>query len=120
MTEQSFDVSGDTVTVWHIGNEYQPDDRAYRQRYGYRITTDAWEFVGNDIRSGCSADVDVADAARCLFSFLSACAESRQYRDRGWGPGENADLFPEHVGQWAERNDDEISLLSMDPEEIDV
>ena len=110
---ETFTIGNATVTVEHDGRDYHPDDSAYRQRYTYAIRTDAWEYVANDIRSGCSADVDVADAARKLFLFLGACAESRQYPN-----GENADLFPEHVGQWAEENSDEISILSIDPNEL--
>ncbi|WP_141564265.1 hypothetical protein [Mycolicibacterium palauense] len=102
------------VTVEHEGSDFDPDFRAYRQRYTYTITTPEWQYVDNDIRSGCDAEVDVADASRTLFSFLSACAESRSY-----GGGENYDLFPEHVGGWAEENSDELSMLSIDPAELD-
>lgn len=131
-TEQTFDIVSNpgskwenraTVTVWHDGEDREPDSRIdrpeFRQRYGYKIVANGWEFVGNDIRSGCDAAVDVPDAARSLFSFLSACAESRAYRDRGHGPGENVDLFPEHVGEWAESVSDELGMLSIDPAEFD-
>lgn len=116
---ETFNVNGATVTVWHDGRDYSPQDSDYRQRYGYRIIADGWEYVDNDIRSGCSDPVDVADAARTLFSFLTACAESRSYRVRNGYGGENADLFPEHVGAWAEANSDELSILSINPEEMD-
>lgn len=39
-----------------------------------------------------------------LLSFLDACAESRRYR------GDNSDLFPDAVGEWAEQWSDEIRL----------
>ena len=113
-----FNVDGATVTVWHDGREVDIDFGQYRQRYGYRIVANGWEYVSNDIRSGCSARVDVADAARTLFSFLAACAESRTYGD-GSGWSENASLFPNHVGAWAESASDELSMLSMDPAELD-
>ncbi|AEK10060.1 hypothetical protein FDH96_gp107 [Mycobacterium phage Rey] len=109
-----FTIGDATVKVEHDGQDFDPDFRAYRQRYTYIITTPDWQYVGNDIRSGCSAEADVADASRSLFSFLSACAESRSY-----GGGENSDLFPEHVGEWAEENSDELSILSIDPAELD-
>ena len=51
-----------------------------------------------------------------LLSFLSACAESRRYA-RTSRTGENADLFPEHVGQWAETNSDEIQMAAFEIEE---
>lgn len=106
---------GDTaITVDYIGKAFEPGG-SWRRNYGYSIVTSEWRYDGNDIHSGVGAAIDVEDAARVLFSFLSACAESRGY---GSG-GENADLFPEHVGQWAEENSDEIGLLSIDPAELD-
>jgi hypothetical protein len=113
-------IDGATVKLYSIGQDYSPEDSAFRQRYQYEITTPDWQYVDNDIRSGCGADVDEPDMLRTLFSFLSACAESRQYVTRNGGTAENADLFPEHVGQWAEENSDEISMLSIDPAEMDL
>lgn len=107
--EHIFEISGATVTVRSIGNEYQPSDRAYRQRYAYVIAADGWEYVGDDIRSGCGADVDLKDAAQTLLSFLGACAESRQF---GTEQSENWGLFPDHVANWAVKESDEISLLA--------
>lgn len=52
-----------------------------------------------------------------ILSFLTACAESRSYAERrGKSPmdGENSDLFPDHVGQWAQEFSDEISMLELD------
>lgn len=113
---ERFDINGATVTVWHDGRDYSPEDSGYRQRYGYKITTKTWEYIGNDIRSGCGAAPDVSEAARTLFGFLAACAESRAYVTRSGGRGENADLFPEYVGQWAEENSDDLSILSLEEE----
>lgn len=120
---RTFDVGddGDTiVTVESSGAD--PDDaarpgdpRAYRQRYAYSIVTPDWRYDGDDIQSGCGADVDEDKAARTLFSFLGAAAES--YRHHGMQHvGENGDLFPAHVTEWAYMNDDEIGLLSLEEE----
>lgn len=51
---------------------------------------------------------------RSLCTFLSACAESRDYAERTGSASENGDLFPEHVGAWAQENSDELTLLSME------
>lgn len=110
-------VGDGTVSVWHEGPDYCPDDRAYRQRYAYRITADGWEYVGNDIHSGCNAEPDVKSALATLLNFLGACAESRAYGARNGYDGENADLFPDHVGEWAETNSDEISCAAIELEE---
>lgn len=110
----TYSIAGATVSVDHIGRDYSPEDRDYRQRYSYSIVTDAWRYDGDDIRSGCSAPVNVDSAAETLFSFLGACAESREYRERTGRGGENAELFPEHVGSWAEEHSDEIAMLACE------
>lgn len=112
MAELSFEVGSDSVAIEHDGKVFDPEFQGYRQQYHYLIATDAWQYIGNDIQSGCGKDVDTADAARTLFSFLSTCAESLTYRDvLGYG-GENADLFPSHVARWAQMNSDELLYLS--------
>ena len=106
---------GDTaITVDYIGKAFEPGG-SWRRNYGYSIVTSEWRYDGNDIHSGVGAAIDVEDAARVLFSFLSACAESRDYRDSNGSGGENAELFPEHVGQWAQDNSDDITMLSLNP-----
>lgn len=107
---------GSIVQVWHIGNEWQSDDMAYRQRYGYVIvsasdaTSHGWRYDGNDIRSGCGAGIDVMDAAQTLVLFLGASAEAYRYGS----DSENYDLFPAHVMEWAYMNSDDIAVLSLD------
>lgn len=115
-TDQVFDIDGATVKLWHDGSDRHLDDSGFRQRYGYSITTPEWEYVGNDLRSGVSADVDTEHLSRDLLGFLYACAESRKYFAE-FGVGDNVDLFPEHVGRWAESVCDELSILSADPED---
>ena len=110
---------GSLVSVWWLGAEYQPEDRADRQRYGYSIIGPAedqrhsWQYVGDDIRSGCDAEPNVTEAAETLFSFLYAAAEAYRYGMSG-GTSENDDLFPEHVMEWAYMNDDAISMVSLE------
>lgn len=101
---------GSQITVWSDGTDYDPSDAGERQRYTYRIATAQWSYTGNDIRSGVGAEVDTADALRTLCSFLGACAESGEHAR------ENASLFPPHVRDWAQQNDDEIAMASMEEE----
>ena len=68
-----------------------------------------------DLRSGCGGGDDRSGLAD-LLAFLGAAAESYQYRMRTGRSGENEDLFPPAVVQWAAENADEISLLQMDIE----
>jgi hypothetical protein len=119
---------GSIVSVWWLGAEYQPEDRAERQRYGYSIIgpevnpgtierqcgrRHSWQYVGDDIRSGCNAEPNVTDAAETLFSFLGAAAEAYRYSMAG-GASENDDLFPGHVMEWAYMNDDVISMVGYE------
>ncbi|MFT7021375.1 MAG: hypothetical protein ACJA07_000452 [Rhodococcus sp. (in: high G+C Gram-positive bacteria)] len=104
-------IADSTITVEHDGNHWQPDDRGNRQRYRYVISTPQWEHIGNDINSGVGAEPDERNALVTLASFLSACAESRNY-----GGGENSSMFPDHVGEWAQANSDELALLADDGE----
>jgi hypothetical protein len=45
---------------------------------------------------------------------MGACAESREYRTRNGYGGENADLFPGHVGQWCEDYSDDIAMVGWE------
>lgn len=61
----------------------------------------------------------VAACLGAFLSFLGACAESRAYGLRHHGDpmrGENSDLFPPHVGEWAEMHSDELAMLSFELE----
>jgi hypothetical protein len=109
MQHYTFD-NGSTVAVWHDGR--YPDFAALRQRYGYAITTPAWEYVADDIHSGCGDPIDEDDAAATLFAFLSAAATELWYEMGG------QHIFPEEVAEWAQEHEDEISLLSarLEPE----
>lgn len=53
------------------------------------------------------------EALGSLCSFLGACAESYHYAGE---EGENANLFPERVRDWAVMNSDEIAMLAMEIE----
>lgn len=60
------------------------------------------------------------DGFASILAFLSACAESRNYAERRGkdaSEGENSDLFPEFVGQWAQENSDEIDMIQLEIEE---
>jgi len=57
------------------------------------------------------------DGFSAILSFLGACAESRKYATRKGldaMEGENSDLFPASVGEWAEANSDEIAMLDCE------
>lgn len=67
--------------------------------------------------AGATDESELQGGFASICSFLGACAESRQYATRTGRKGECADLFPEDVGQWAEQNSDEISMVGCEIEE---
>jgi hypothetical protein len=54
-----------------------------------------------------------------LLVFLDAAQESYRYRISTGRTGENEDLFPPEVVEWAYQNSDEIGLLSCELSETD-
>jgi hypothetical protein len=101
-----------TISIEYAGNE--PDGRV---RYRYFIDfADGTEHVGEDLRSGVRGG-SLREGMESLLSFLEACSESRRHGlDE---PGENADLFPDNVGEWACQNDGEIASVRLWIEETE-
>lgn len=99
----SFD-NGRFVLDFPDGSEYTIEDFNFPR---CRIAGDTDESV-------------LQDGFRAVLSFLCACAESRSYAERhSRDPmdGENSDLFPEHIGMWAQQHSDEIGLAQLEIEE---
>lgn len=76
-------------------------------------------FFGDDLQSG-NGGGDLQSGFVSLLSFLSACGESYGYRLRTGREGENCDLFPEPVAEWAYQNASEISLLQLEIEKSET
>lgn len=93
--------------------EATPDNR---QGYLVYIDTLEFEYCASDIASKVGGG-SLQDGLQAALSFLDACAESRAYHARTGRRGDNADLFPSHVGEWAETNSDEIGMLACELEE---
>lgn len=94
-----------------------------RTRYNWviDIKTDGKEesFHGNDLQSGCGGG-DLIEGFRSLLSFLSAAGESFAYAERmgkDGMEGENSDLFPKEVAEWAAQNSTELQMACFDLEE---
>ena len=77
-----------------------------RERYRYYIDGGDVSYTSDDLQSGCQGG-NLQEGLESLLSFLGACAEG----------GENADLFPPDVAEWAKSNSDEISMLAVELEE---
>lgn len=87
-----------------------------RLRYRYFIDSPDFEYSNDDLKSGCG-NGDLQSGLASLLSFLTAAAESLSYRLRTGRTGENEDLFPANVVEWAHLYSDELSMLQMELEE---
>ena len=100
------------------------DDGRARSEYfidysGDEYGAGRWEYSADDLQTGCGGG-SLQGQLSTLCSFLSACAESYAYDIRRGGDGsggENSDLFPAHVREWAHQNSDEISMLAIELDE---
>lgn len=94
----------------HLRVERNGKDWERRTVYYYSITgsgLDHREY--QDLCTGVGMDPGPLAMLATLLSFLTACAES--YPD-----GENADLFPRDVAEWAAQHSDELSMLRFEIE----
>lgn len=111
--KQPFQISPRLLPALNIGGalvqlETLPA-RSSDNRTVYRWTIDlpgGAEFTGSDLRSGCGGG-SLQSGFQDLLTFLGAFAEG----------GENADLFPEGLREWAESAADEIACLRCELEE---
>lgn len=77
---------------------------------------DGTEHHGDDLQSGVGGG-NLREMLVSLLSFLGACGESVNYGQRTGRDGENANLFPPPVAQWADENSDELACVGCDIEE---
>lgn len=101
-----------------ISIEYSPrhgDER--RLRYRYHIDIDKGpSHTADNLQSGNGTNNGLQGGLVSLLSFLGAAAESYRYAG---AEGENADLFPLPIVQWAAQNSDEISLAKLELSETE-
>lgn len=84
-----------------------------RTRYRWYIDLDGHEFTGDDLQSGASGG-SLQSGLESLLSFMSAFGESVSYQRRTGREGDNADLFPAGLADWADINSDELGLLASE------
>lgn len=88
-----------------------------RTRYVVHIDIGKRHHEDHTLQSGCCGG-SLQSGLESLLCFLAACGESIAYGERaGRGDGENADLFPRWVGEWARDNSDELSMLECELQE---
>jgi hypothetical protein len=74
------------------------------------------EHSDDDLQSGCQGG-SLREGLESLLSFLSACGESVNHATRTGRAGENADLFPPAIAEWAAQHSDEIAIAALEVEE---
>lgn len=94
---------GTTISIEAIG---RTSEGRVRYRYFLDFEEGPEAYSDSDLRSGCGESVDHRAMLAALLKFLGACAES-------FPDGENADLFPRGVGEWARRMSDELAMLEF-------
>lgn len=99
----------------HLRVERNGEDWEGRTVYYYSITgTGLWCVEYDDLRTGVGMDDGPLAMLGTLLAFLTACAESISYLPGGGG--ENADLFPRDVAEWAAQHSDELAMLQFEIE----
>ena len=86
---------------------------------GDEYGAEAWSYSADDLQTGVGGG-SLQGQLSTLCVFLFACAESYAYDIRRGGDGsggENSDLFPAHVREWAHQHDDELSMLACELDE---
>ncbi len=67
--------------------------------------------------AGQTAGGRIQEGFVAILSFLSACAESRNYAERDGkeaSEGENSNLFSDEIGKWAQDEKETIEMLSFE------
>jgi len=103
-------VAGATISIEPTKNRDRDGKPEWRW---YVDLSDGREFSGAELW-GREAAGGILES---LLSFMAACGESVNYRDRTGRGGDNADLFPSGLAEWCGLNSDELSAAAFDCEE---
>jgi len=99
------------VDVWCDGRQYDADTEAYRPIYSYKIAGPEWTYDANDIFGACSEVPNLAAASQSLFAFLYASQQGMAGSGRFHAENEHADLYPQHVREWAYHFSEQLELV---------
>ena len=90
-----------------------------RTVYNYKIEGEGLKYSSRDLKSGCQGG-NLKEGMESLLSFLGAAGESFSYSERmghDGMDGENSDMFPREITEWAANNSDELAMLGLELEE---
>src|SRR5574340_746155 len=98
---------GEVATLSLLDTEVAKEGRDQAR---FELHTDAFTYVDDQLRSGVGAFRSPVEAFESFLAYLEAAAESYNYEQftRGARKGENTDLFPPHIVEWAADHSQEI------------
>ncbi len=96
-----------------ISIEYKGVTYDGRMEYRWYVDIGILEVSGDDLSSRGGS---LQEGLESLLAFLGAFAESWQYAGEN---GENSNLFPATLAEWAMLNSDEIGMLQIELEETE-
>ena len=88
--------SGATLTLFKVERDYSTG----RDRATLILNTPEFKYTDNTLQSGVGGGWPKVEIFESYLAFMEACIESREYVGACGNPGENADLFPDHVAEW--------------------
>ena len=83
--------------------DWSPEDgylKTKRMSFGFSLSTPEFVYFDDQLNSGLGG-CGMVEAFETFLSFLEAAVESYQHETRTGREGENTDLFPLHVVEWA-------------------
>lgn len=92
---------GEVATLSLLDTEVTTDNRD-RARFELYFDDGREPYVDDKLRSGVGGFRSTVDAFESFLAFLEAAAESYKY------DGDNTDLFPPHIVEWAADHSDDI------------
>lgn len=111
-------INGASLSLW----KSKKKNAERRIIFGYEISLPCgFKYRAYDLKSGaCGVGGTPNEGMGNLLGFLSAAGESFNYAERkglDGMEGENSDLFPREITEWAANNSDELTMVGLDLEE---
>jgi hypothetical protein len=112
-------ISGATLSLWTSKKK----NSEKRVVFGYEIILDnKFKYRAYDLKSGANrVSGSLKEGMKSLLSFLGAAGESFNYAERKGNDGmtgENSELFPREITEWAANNSDELAMAQIESQEI--
>ncbi len=98
-----------------VSIEYKDITHDGRMEYQWYVDIGVLEVSSDDLCSGVGGG-SLQEGLESFLAFLGAFAESWQYAGEN---GENSNLFPATLAEWAMQNSDEIGMLQIELDETE-